>query len=279
MVNQQKLQTVDELKKLIDSYSVIGVLNMHKMPSKQLFDIRNALYGEAKIRMAKSSLIKRAFEASSKKGLKDLEKNVTGEVALIFTNSNPFKLYNFLEKNKQPAAAKPGDITPIEIVIPAGPTQFAAGPVISEFQKAKVKTTVENGKISVKEDTVVAKAGTQLTKELTEFIMKFGIEPMKIGLDLVSMLDNGTVFGKDVLGVPAEQYLANMITSYYNALNLSVNLGYANKDSVKVMIANAFRNAKYVAIENGVYEKEVMGNIMAKYMNVAENMKRKMNLA
>ncbi|MBI2084996.1 MAG: 50S ribosomal protein L10 [Candidatus Aenigmarchaeota archaeon] len=278
MVNQQKSQTVDELKRLVDSYSVVGVLNMHKMPSKQLFDIRNALHGEAKIRMAKSSLIKRAFEASNKKGLKDLEKNITGEVALIFTNSNPFKLYNFLEKNKQPAAAKPGDITPVEIVIPAGPTQFAAGPVISEFQKAKVKTTVENGKITVKEDTVVAKAGTQLTKELTEFIMKFGIEPMKIGLDLVSMLDNGTVFGKDVLGVPTEEYLNNMVTSYYKALNLSVNVGYTNKDSVKVMIANAFRNAKYVAIEHSVYEKEIIGNIMAKYRNVAENMKQKLNV-
>ncbi|MBI4176985.1 MAG: 50S ribosomal protein L10 [Candidatus Aenigmarchaeota archaeon] len=278
MANEQKMQTVEELKSLINSYSVIGVLNMHKMPSKQLFDIRNALAGEAKIRMAKSSLIKRAFAASNKKGLNELEKSVAGEVALIFTNQNPFKLYNFLEKNKQPAAAKPGDITPTDIVIPAGPTQFAAGPVISEFQKAKVKTTVENGKISVKEDTTVAKAGTQLTKELTEFIMKFGIEPMKIGLDLVAMLDNGTVFGKEVMGVPAEEYVSGMIAGYYRALNLSVSAGYPNKESVKVMISNAFRNAKYIATEHGVYEKEVIGDIMAKYKNVAENLKRNLNV-
>ncbi|MBI3413251.1 MAG: 50S ribosomal protein L10 [Candidatus Aenigmarchaeota archaeon] len=278
MVNEQKLQAVDDLKKLAGSYSVVGVLNMHKMPAKQLLDIRNALAGEAKIRMAKSSLMKRAFQSSDKKGLPELEKLLTGEVALIFTNQNPFKLYNFLEKNKQPAAAKPGDVTPIDIVIPAGPTQFAAGPVISEFQKAKIKTTVENGKITVKEDTVVAKAGTQLTKELTEFIMKFGIKPMKIGLDVVAMLDNGTVFGKDVLGVPAEEYLAGMLMSYHKALNLSVNVGYPNKESVKVMIANAFRNAKHIATEKGIYEKEVMGDIMAKYKNIAENMKRRLNV-
>ncbi len=278
MVNEQKSQVVGEIKNLVDSYSVVGVLNMHKMPAKQLFDIRNALIGEAKIRMAKLSLIKRAFESSDKKGLKDLEKNLTGEAALIFTNSNPFRLYNFLEKNKQPAAAKPGDITPIDIVIPAGPTQFAAGPVISEFQKAKVKTTVENGKITVKEDTVIAKAGAQLTKELTEFIMKFGIEPMKIGLDLVAMLDNGIVFGKDVMGVPTEEYLANMIMSYRKALNLSVNVGYPNKESVRIMISNAFRNAKHIATERGIYEKEVMGDIMAKYKNIAENIKHKLNV-
>ena len=278
MVNEQKSQVVGEIKNLVDSYSVVGVLNMHKMPAKQLFDIRNALIGEAKIRMAKLSLIKRAFESSDKKGLKDLEKNLTGEAALIFTNSNPFRLYNFLEKNKQPAAAKPGDITPIDIVIPAGPTQFAAGPVISEFQKAKVKTTVENGKITVKEDTVIAKAGAQLTKELTEFIMKFGIEPMKIGLDLVAMLDNGIVFAKDVMGVPTEEYLANMIMSYRKALNLSVNVGYPNKESVRIMISNAFRNAKHIATERGIYEKEVMGDIMAKYKNIAENIKHKLNV-
>lgn len=278
MVNQQKVQAVEDIKALINSHSVIGVLNMHKMPSKQLFDIRNALHGEATIRMAKSSLVRRAFAASDKKGLADLEKNMAGEIALIFTNTNPFRLYNFLEKNKQPAAAKPGDITPVDIVIPAGPTQFAAGPVISEFQKAKVKTTVENGKITVKDDTVVAKAGAQLSKELTEFIMKFGIEPMKIGLDVVAMLDNGTVFGKDVLGVPAEEYVNNMVASYYKALNLSVNTGYPNKESVRVMISNAFRNAKYIAVEHGVYEKDVIGDIMAKYKNVAENLKRNLNV-
>ncbi|MBI4167637.1 MAG: 50S ribosomal protein L10 [Candidatus Aenigmarchaeota archaeon] len=278
MVNEQKSQVVDEIKKLVDSYSVVGVLNMHKMPAKQLFDIRNALIGEAKIRMAKSSLIKRAFEGSDKKGLKEMEKNLTGEVALIFTNSNPFKLYNFLENNKQPAAAKPGDVTPIDIVIPAGPTQFAAGPVISEFQKAKVRTIVENGKISVKEDTTIAKAGAQLSKELTEFIMKFGIEPMKIGLDLVSMLDNGIVFGKDVMGVPVEEYLNGMIAGYHKALNLSVNIGYVNKESVKIMIANALRNAKYIAIEHNVYEKEVIGDLLAKHKHIAENMKQKLNV-
>ncbi|MBI1972037.1 MAG: 50S ribosomal protein L10 [Candidatus Aenigmarchaeota archaeon] len=278
MANEQKLQTVEDLKKLVDSYSVIGVLNMHKMPAKQLFDIRNALRGEAKIRMAKTSLVKRAFEVANKTGLKGLEKDLTGEVALIFTNENPFKLYNFLEKNKQPAAAKPGDITPVDIVIPAGPTQFAAGPVISEFQKAKVKTTVENGKITVKEDTVVAKAGTQLTKELTEFIMKFGIEPMKIGLNLVSMLDNGTIFGKDVLGIPAEEYVNGILSGHLKAVNMSVNIGYPNKESARIMIANAFRNARYVAIEHGIYEKEVVGDMMAKYRNVAENLKHRLNI-
>ena len=278
MVNEQKLQAAKELKQLVDSYAVVGILNMHKMPAKQLFDIRNALSGDAKIRMAKLSLIKRVFESSNKTGLRDLEKIMTGEIALMFTNSNPFKLYNFLEKNKQPAAAKPGDVTPVDIVIPAGPTQFAAGPVISEFQKAKVKTSVENGKIVVREDTLVAKAGTQLTKELTEFIMKFGIEPMKIGLNLVSMLDNGTVFGKDVLGVPVEEYLNSMLSGYYKALNLSVNIGYPNKESVLVMISNAFRNARYIAVERDVYEKEVIGDIMAKHKNIADNMKRKLNI-
>ena len=70
----------------------------------------------------------------------------------------------------------------------------------------------------------------------------------------------------------------NMITSYYEALNLSVSIGYPNNDSVKVMIANAFRNAKYIAIENDIYEKEIIGNVMAKYKNVAENMKHNLNV-
>ena len=65
------------------------------------------------------------------------------------------------------------------------------------FTSSISSTTVENGKITVKDDTVVAKAGTQLTKELTEFIMKFGIEPMKIGLNVVCTYQKGEILGKD----------------------------------------------------------------------------------
>ena len=68
MANETKIKAVEELTDLVNAYKVVGILNMHKMPAKQLFDIRNALRGEAKIRMAKSSLIKRAFEASKKAG-------------------------------------------------------------------------------------------------------------------------------------------------------------------------------------------------------------------
>ncbi len=277
MANETKVKIVEELTGLVNDYKVIGILNMHKMPAKQLFDIRNALRGKAKIRMAKSSLIKRAFEAAKKDGIDGLEKHINGEVALVFTNENPFKIYRFLDENKQPAAAKPGDVAPVDIVIPAGPTQFAAGPVISEFQKAKVKTSVENGKIVVRDDTVVAKAGTTLQKELTDFIIKFGIAPMKIVLDMVAMLDGGIVFGKDVLGVPREEYMNGMISCYYKALGVSVGVGYPNKESARVMIVNACRNARFIAVEHSVYEKEVIGDIMAKYKNMAETMKKKLN--
>ncbi len=272
------MKIVEELTGLIGAYKVIGILNMHKMPAKQLFDIRNALRGEAKIRMAKSSLIKRAFEAAKKAGIEDLEKHLTGEAALIFTNENPFKIYRFLDENKQPAAAKPGDVTPVDIVIPAGPTQFAAGPVISEFQKAKVKTSVENGKIVVREDTVVAKAGATLQKELADFIIKFGVKPMKIGLDMTAMLDEGIVFGKDVLGVSGEKYLAGMISCHYSALGVSVNIGYPNRESVRVMAVSACRNARFLAVEHSIYEKEVVGDIAAKCKNTAESMKKKLNV-
>ncbi|MFH0889736.1 MAG: 50S ribosomal protein L10 [Candidatus Aenigmatarchaeota archaeon] len=278
MVNEAKIKVVEELKKLIDSYSVIGIVNLHKMPAKQLFDIRNSLQGDAKIRMAKISLIKMAFKSSNKKNITGIENLVKGEVALIFTNENPFKIYRFIDNNKQPAAAKPGDVTPVDIIIPAGPTQFAAGPVISEFQKVKIKTTVENGKITVKEDKLVAKAGTTLAKELTEFIMKFGIEPMQIGLNIVAMLDDGTVYGKDVLGVPLESYVNDLVNSYLKAVNLAVEIDYPTKESVKIMITNAFRNAKYIAIENNVYEKDVIGSILSKYTRIAEAMKSRINV-
>lgn len=137
-VAEWKIREVEELKNLIDQYPVIGIANLVGIPAKQLQQIRNKLRGEAVIRVSKKTLIKIALEKSNKDGVKDLSKYMEGQVALILTKMNPFKLYKLLDESKTPAPAKPGAIAPNDIVVPKCNTGLDPGPILGELQQAGI---------------------------------------------------------------------------------------------------------------------------------------------
>src|SRR3989338_5717260 len=120
MLKNEKPKYVEELAQLIDGYSAIGILNMHKLPSRAMQHMRESMRGATVVKMGKKSLIMRAIGSSKKKDIKILEEKLTGEPALLLTNENPFRLFRMLKENKTPAAAKVGDIATKDILIQKG---------------------------------------------------------------------------------------------------------------------------------------------------------------
>ena len=114
--------------------------------------------------MTKKRLMKIALDQikNEKNHIEELEKYFEGMPAFIFTNENPFKLSKLLQKSKTRAPARAGQTAPEDIVITKGPTPFAPGPIISELSGVGLKVGVENGKVAVKEDTVIVKKGDKL---------------------------------------------------------------------------------------------------------------------
>ena len=129
MVSEIKIKKVNELKQLVKSYPIIGVVNLQSLPAPQLQSLRRSLRGKVEIRMARRRMLQRALEGSE---ADKLSGHLSGMPALLFTKDNPFSLFKILDKNKSRAPAKPGQIAPRDIVINAGPTSFAPGPVIGE---------------------------------------------------------------------------------------------------------------------------------------------------
>src|SRR3989338_2085586 len=111
--------------------------------------------------------------------------------ALLLKKENPFSLYKILKKSKSSASAKAGQIAPRDIIVPAGPTPFTPGPVISEFAALGIKAGVEGGKVAVKQDTTACKEGKPINAPLASMLARLGIEPMEIGLNLVAVFENG----------------------------------------------------------------------------------------
>jgi large subunit ribosomal protein L10 len=243
MPKEEKIKEVEEIKKLIDTYPVIGILNMFKLPTRPLQEVQKKLRGKIFIRMTKKSLLKLAIKNSSKQKIQQLEEVIPQQPALIFTELETFKFYSTIDKMKSPAPAKEGDIAPSEILVSAGPTSLLPGPAISELAKAGIPAGVEEGKIAVKRDTVVAKKGQVISKDLAGALRKLNVEPMEIGLNIIAIYDKGIIYKKEVLNL-VNIFPGMLKDGFNNALNLSIVISYPTKDNIKFLLSKAFNNAK-----------------------------------
>jgi large subunit ribosomal protein L10 len=274
MASQKKKDSVKQVSGQLNDYSIIGILDMHKLPARQLHDIRNKLRGDATIRMVKKRLIKFIFDGADKKEIQKLTGYMQGEPALLLSRENPFKLARTINNSKSKAGAKAGDIAPYDIVVKAGPTSLPPGPAIGELQRIKIPAMVQGDKIHVRQDTVIAKAGTEISKEIADVLSKLGIEPMEIGLNLLAVWDNGTIYGKDILFIPTEKYADDVTHAHTRAFNLAFNIGYYTKDNVPLFLSKAHAEAMALAEEANIITKETVGGILAKGKAQAEELKK-----
>jgi len=278
MVRQKKVEEVKKLKELFSSYPVIGIVDLTNMPSKPLQLMRRTLRGKAIIRVSKKTLIARAIKELGDEKLLKLLDYLQGQPALIFSKIDPFKLYKILEKEKSPAPAKEGDVAIKDVVVRAGPTPIPTGPAIALFQRLKIPTMVKEGKIHVREDTVVIKKGETFSAELASLLQKLGIEPMEIMLNMVAAYEDGVIYTKDVLAVDEEEYKKMLLDAYTKAFNLSVNIVWPTKQNIKVLITKAFIEAKNLGINANIYEKGVIEDLIRKAAGHANALKNKINV-
>ncbi|MBT3304512.1 50S ribosomal protein L10 [Candidatus Woesearchaeota archaeon] len=267
MSNQdEKKKLVKKVEELLKGSPVVGIVNMHALPTAQLQRMREKLRGSVDLFLTKKRLIRFALEnvKAEKKGIEGLEEFLKGIPALLLSNDNPFKVFSVLQKNKSKAAAKGGQIAPNDIKIPAGMTQFTPGPIISELGAFGLKTKVSDGKIEILEDAVVVKEGEEITQEIAGLLSKMGIEPMEIGLDLVAVYEAGQIYKKDVLAIDETEYANNFTQAQSWAFNLAVEAGIMTTETTELMIQKAAREVKALALEANILTDETKEEILAK---------------
>lgn len=275
MPRKWKEEEIEELKNKIESSPVIGVINMHQMPAPQLQEMRKDLYGKAEIRMSRKTLMKLAMKEGDKENIQGLKDYLEGEVAFIFTDMNPFRLYNYLQENKSSAPAKPGDVAPNDIVVKEGSTGIDPGPAIGKLQSAGIKTSIEEGKIYVDEESVVAEEGEEITPELAEGLKMLDMEPMEIGLDLKALLEEGVIFEPDELEIDKEGYRENLIDGYKRATALSIEIGYPTEENAPLLLRKVYGEAVSLALEIDYPTPDIIDEQLRKAYGQAKSLKNK----
>jgi len=266
-----KKEIYADLQDLLRKHSVVAVADLQKVRSSQIQEIRKKLRGKAELIVAKNTILQKASEnlANEKSNVDRFANSLTGSKVLIFTQMNPYELILFLNKNKVRVPAKGGDTATGEITIPAGNTGLQPGPVISEFNEAKVQTRIEGGSIFVAKDTIVARKGDVISTKTASLLSKLGMKPMEAGLALSHAYDKGLLLGPGDLAFDLDQMRSQFTTAARLAFGLALEANIMLPETAPAIISKAYRQAIAVSVEAGFFTKETTPRIIQKaYANM-----------
>lgn len=238
-ISEKKLKDIEDIKQFAKKYKVIAIANMEKLPAFNLMKIKAQLREKITLKYAKKRIIKIALDEINDKKLNSLKERLEGIPALIFTNEDPFKLFQLIKKSKTPAPAKAGDKAPKDIVIQAGPTDFAPGPMIGELGALGIKTSVEGGKIAIKSEKLLVKAGEEINPKQAELMTKLGLQPMEIGMNIVLTYQNGEFLEKQVLDIDTDKIFEDLKKASSDSIALAIHVSYITKETINLLIKKA----------------------------------------
>ena len=259
-----KKELVGNISNSITSANTVAILNMKDLPSRQLQVIKEKLDTQVNIIMSRKTLMSRALESSGRDKAAELIQHFKGMPAIITSELDAFSLWALLKSNMSPSAAKGGQEAPFNIIVPAGMTNFAPGPILGELGDVGIKAGINAGKIEIKVDSEVAKEGDIISAQLAALLERLDIKPMKIGLNLVAALEDGTIFMRSELDVDSDELIAQIKSLHIDALKLAVGTGLINKETAEIMIRNAEMNAMKLAYSQGILTDKVKDLVLSK---------------
>src|SRR3989338_10022743 len=251
-VPEYKLKLVAELADKIKESKTVLIASTKGLPSSQFHEIKKNLRGKADIRVAKKSIVIRAIGKVEKGALQNLKSHIGADIALFFSSLDAFELSALLSDNQSSARAKAGDIAPEDIVVEPGPTDLLPGPAISELSSVGLKVAVENGKLSIKQEVIVAKAGEPIKENVASVLSKLNILPLKVGFEPLLAYDDESK--KIYLGIKIDKKatLERMKVDIKEALGFAVGIEYPTKETVVFFISKAGIEEKLLT---AVFEK------------------------
>ena len=278
LTREQKEQKVEYFQEEIEDNPVIGILDMHNLPAKQLQQIKKEMKEFAKVRMSRKTLMQIAIDQSDKEDIEQLEENDAIQPAFIFSEKDPFQLYSLIKENKTSAAAQGGETAPNDIEVPDGDTGIGPGPMLGKLQQRGLNVQVDDGSIHVQEPGVIIEKGDEITADDAEILNQLGIEPLEIGLDLDVAYSEGKLFRAEELDIDVDEYRTDVESAAGAAYNLAVNAGIINETTAEAIVSEAVQKAKNLAISEGLPVEETIEEALAHAKSNAEGLDSQVDL-
>jgi len=285
MVSQQKILYANDLYSKLSNSKIIGIANIMDIPTDALQVIRKKLKEmNIDVKVVKKNLFIKALEKINDQNIKKMidiiEENKRITVLLILPKEeiNPFLLNKILEENKSYRSAREGDILEEDVIIRAGPTNLTPGPVLTELKKYNIKTKVENGKIVITEDALVAKKGQKVDIELVSLLQKFNITPIPVKIKLLAVYDGKTLYTYDILSTPLEEYINQLRSGFRKVISLTIEISFPTKENIKILLTKAYQNLVKLSLNTGIPTKDTIKDLLKITNRRSITLKEKLNI-
>ena len=186
----------------------------------------------------------RAIEKIEKGAIKHLKEQITGDIAIIFSDLDAFDVATELVKNKVAAKAKIGQEAPTDIEIEVGPTDLVPGPAISELGSLGIQIEIKEGKIHIRKPKVIAKKGEKISEGAAGIMNKLDIKPFTVGFEPLVAFDTKEEKMYLNIKIDPQGTIAELKYAFNRALAFVVSIGYANEDTIKFLISKASSHEK-----------------------------------
>lgn len=268
-IPQWKLDEINTLVDLFGKYKNVAVIEVGHIHDQQIQAMRKILRGKAEIRMSKKSLQTRALKCfqkeSGKENLEDFAKNIPGQASLLFTDMDIFELKNIFLKNEWMVPAKPNEITPVDIWVPAGDTGLPTGQVISELNMTlRLPTRIQNDTIWIRDDTRTHKAGDFVKVKQAAVLKKLGVKPVESLIKIHYAWSDGEILAEDIIYMDMEKFQQDIASCYFGAQRIAIELGIIDDETIEHFIQKAHREAMGIIFEIPIIIDELIDEYLKK---------------
>jgi len=271
-VRPEKIARVAALSQQVLAKPVTALVGVRGVPASALQSMRRELRAKGHpIVVAPNNALLHALSTAAEKrpSLAPLLERLTDQTALLTAEGNPFAIFDEFAHTRSPTPARGGEVAPNDIFVPAGTTSFKPGPIVGELQHAGFPAAIEKGKVVLKKDTTIVRAGQTISREVAGLLTRLDIRPLEVGLAVRGLVDGDTFYPPEVLAVDLAAQRAELGRAARRALGLAVELAYLTPSSFPLLVQRAHRRALGLAVAAGYPTPETIEPLFVQAMKEA----------
>jgi large subunit ribosomal protein LP0 len=278
---EKKQRVWGKIQTYLTKYTTIIVNDIKDMPSNNIHQMRKQLRViDSEVLCGKATVMEKAildFLDKTKKLPAHLNKETLLKLAdilafhqlcLIFTNRDLSEVTKISDQFKIEKQSKVGALSPVEIILPAGPTGMDASQV-DYFQNLRIQTKVVKNQLDIINPTKILIVGQKITLSEINLMNKFKIKPFKHRIVTIYVVMNGTLYDSGILNLNNQQMGKVLEKAISNVAAFGLATSITNKASVTHVIANSFRNILGLSLGTQIEIKQAKGLLTAKAPVVA----------
>ena len=218
-----KKDRVVELTEILQQDGVIGIVDTTGVPATAMLGMRSELRSMMSLTMAKKTLFRlaRKNEGLEEQSLETMMENAAQPDLDQSSNLSPFQLFNELEKTRTGRSAKEGDIAPQDIVVEAGETDFAPGPIVGELSAVGIPAKIDKGKVMIQQTVTDDNQGDEIPGDLGLMLDKLGIKPIEIGIILCGAMQDGILMPPEDLDLDLDGFRNKITLAVSTSFNVA----------------------------------------------------------